>query len=439
MSQHKFDVAIVGAGASGISAAVDLAQSGVKVLLIEARDRIGGRILTRLAPNSDIVELGAEFLHGEEAAVPLTHSGLEVTEIVDDHKFFLAQEIHGEPQFWDKLDHAFSLLRENSHRERSFSEVSIQIADPLERLLAETFVEGFHAADLKLIGENGLARAAKAEESQKLYRVKRGYAAYMETLWKLTQGQAQNQAPLVIFQKSTRVQEINWAPDPSELNCKFKDGSLDFLAKKIIITVPVGVLKQNPIHSDSETGVIQFKPTIEQKLSHLQAIEMGAATKLVFCFREPFWKKSRLGDLGFIHAPELTLPTWWSAAPVKSGVLTAWTGGPNSQKLSFLTQKELLQAALRSLCELCEMPVQAIERQLLHWDYHNWQMDPFARGAYSYLGVGGVEAQKRFAEPVENKLFFAGEATHTEGELGTVLAAVESGKRAAREVLQSLK
>jgi monoamine oxidase len=70
--------------------------------------------------------------------------------------------------------------------------------------------------------------------------------------------------------------------------------------------------------------------------------------------------------------------------------------------------------------------------------YHDWQLDPFARGAYSYITVGGAAARAALAAPLADTLFFAGEATDTEGEAATVTGALQSGVRAAREALTGL-
>jgi monoamine oxidase len=70
---------------------------------------------------------------------------------------------------------------------------------------------------------------------------------------------------------------------------------------------------------------------------------------------------------------------------------------------------------------------------------HDWQSDPYARGAYSYVKVAGEKAREQLAAPLRDTLFFAGEATDTEGEAGTVAGALQSGERAAREVLRSLR
>ena len=76
-------------------------------------------------------------------------------------------------------------------------------------------------------------------------------------------------------------------------------------------------------------------------------------------------------------------------------------------------------------------------RLLQDFAYHDWQADPFARGAYSYVTVGGLWAQRALAQPVAGTLFIAREATHWEGHFATVHGAIASGRRAAQEALTS--
>ena len=99
----------------------------------------------------------------------------------------------------------------------------------------------------------------------------------------------------------------------------------------------------------------------------------------------------------------------------------------------------MVGSALDSLGRLLGVARADLDTQLEAAYTHDWQADPFARGAYSYLPVGGLEAQKDLARPVAGTLFFADEATNTDGHNGTVHGAVATGRRAAREVIDSLQ
>jgi monoamine oxidase len=121
-------------------------------------------------------------------------------------------------------------------------------------------------------------------------------------------------------------------------------------------------------------------------------------------------------------------------------VLAGWTGGPNAERLSALSGDELRDVALETLGRVFGSlgGRRRIESLLVSWHYHDWQRDPYARGAYSYVGVNGLPAQEVLARPVESTLYFAGEATEYHGHFSTVHGAIASGQRAANEVLQRL-
>jgi monoamine oxidase len=128
---------------------------------------------------------------------------------------------------------------------------------------------------------------------------------------------------------------------------------------------------------------------------------------------------------------------FWTQLPLRAPLLVAWLGGPRVAAID----------PHGDAAPLAKRAVQSLESLFgKEWDvadelecayYHDWQRDPFARGAYSYVGVGGDTARAALAAPIENTLFFAGEATDTEGEAATVTGALQSGERAASEIIGS--
>ena len=170
-------------------------------------------------------------------------------------------------------------------------------------------------------------------------------------------------------------------------------------------------------------------------------------------FRERFWEKLALhspdhrapdtfADLGFIHYPDAPLSNWWTQLHVRAPILVGWCGGADTKRL--LTNKELateklspdavLHEALRSLQLIFHVSESRLRELLISSHLHDWTSDPFSRGAYAYLPVNGLAAQQALAQPVDNVLFFAGEATCV-GHIGTVHGAIASGLRAANEIL----
>lgn len=159
--------------------------------------------------------------------------------------------------------------------------------------------------------------------------------------------------------------------------------------------------------------------------------------KLLLRFAAPFWEDlhgGRYRDAAFFHAPHAPVPTFWTAAPARAPLLVAWAGGPRAQRLSAAaSHADLVRTAIASLRTLFGTRVD-VAGQLEGYYYHDWQHDPFARGAYSYALVGADEAREVLARPIEATVFFAGEATDSD-EAGTVTGALQSGLRAARETL----
>lgn len=173
---------------------------------------------------------------------------------------------------------------------------------------------------------------------------------------------------------------------------------------------------------------------------------MGHVVKVVLRFREPFWESlivpgegdepADLKKLTFVHAPAEVLPTWWTQFPFKTPLLTGWAGGTRADTLSLESEDSLLDRSLESLSHIFVTSKQFLEESLEQFYTHNWHKDPFTAGAYSYVPVGGLEAQSELAKPLENTLFFAGEATNDTGHHATVHGAIATGLRAAKAILK---
>jgi monoamine oxidase len=157
---------------------------------------------------------------------------------------------------------------------------------------------------------------------------------------------------------------------------------------------------------------------------------MGDIVKVLFEFDDAFWKE-RLGskNFGFIHSQKGPLRTWWSRA--LAPIVVGWVGGPAAGAIT--DHVAVVDGALRQLSEFCEVPISQVRTALRQWRSHNWVADPFTSGAYSYIGVGNLDAPGKLREPIDDTLFFAGEATSEIADLGTVHGAIESGFRAARQ------
>ncbi len=116
-------------------------------------------------------------------------------------------------------------------------------------------------------------------------------------------------------------------------------------------------------------------------------------------------------------------------------MLTGWAGGPNGERLSSCTEAEFTSRAVAALARILGIERAQVEQQLESAHTHNWVTDPYCRGGYSYIAVGGENASRELAAPLAGTLFFAGEATEFTGHHGTVNGAMASGTRAANEIL----
>jgi monoamine oxidase len=165
----------------------------------------------------------------------------------------------------------------------------------------------------------------------------------------------------------------------------------------------------------------------------LKKLASGPVVKVALEFDAAFWEE-RYPDTGFFHSPGAALPTFWTQLPRHVPLQIGWAGGPKAAALSGLSAAAVAREALAVLERLFGRRAR-VESRLQRVRVQDWRADPFARGAYSYVRVGGAGAREALAAPLGGTLFFAGEATDLE-QSGTVAGALESGKRAVRELLQ---
>lgn len=433
------DVVIVGAGAAGLAAARDLSVSNFNVVVLEARDRIGGRINTHFDSKSPApIELGAEFVHGKPPEIFKLAERTRVTllELPNIHWYFRNAVLSQSNEFWSNIEEAIGEMAELIGPDKSFEEFIDDYCRRNDvddmRPMATLYVEGFHAAHADRISVKGLNktnRAAAEIDDEKQFRPSSGYLPLMQKLY----DEAVEQG--ATFRLGVVVQEVTWNSGSVIVNTT--DGQR-FIAKRLLLTVPLGVLQR---------GSISFVPKLTVKEQAANKLAMGQVVKVVLRFRERFWeglslptddgKSGELKDLAFIHAPDELPSTWWTQLPVRAPLLVGWAGGTRAETLQSSSHDALRDQSLKALSHIFGVSVTSLEEQLEEFYTHNWATDPFALGAYSYIPVDGLDAQKDLAEPVENTIYFAGEAINTTGHHGTVHGALASGWHAAGLIQQS--
>jgi monoamine oxidase len=170
----------------------------------------------------------------------------------------------------------------------------------------------------------------------------------------------------------------------------------------------------------------------------MRSIDMGPVIRVILCFRDKYLRNlPETRNLSFLFTDDPQFPTWWKPNPLPYPILTGWAAGRYARALAGRSKDELLASALESLARILEIDEHTLRSHLLAGFVHDWQADPFSCGAYSFVACGGIGAPLALAAPIENTLFFGGEATNVEGHNGTVHGAIASGKRAAKEVFSS--
>lgn len=421
--ENIIDVLIIGAGVAGLAAWRELHSAGLHVVVLEARDRLGGRILTDRSTQSPI-ELGAEFVHGKPKATwsILEAARLETVESSDRRIIIDKSILHPDAKFWEIIQRISGQIAPG--QEISYDRFLASVnASPFEKLVAKSYVEGFNAARTDLISASFVAmadRTAAEIEGDRQFRLRKGYGSLVH--W-LAAG-----LPRESLQLRTEVREIHWQRGQVNVVADTPSGGRVFPAARIVITVPLGVLQA----AAGARGAIRFLPPLLQKEAALRHLEMGHVMKLAIYFRERFWENR--GRFGLAISFDEELPTWWTQEPLTSNVLTGWSGGPKAQRLINLSPDELLQRAIDCLSRIFLRNRNWLHERVETILYHNWTNDPFSRGAYSYPKPGGLEAARALAEPVGDTIYFAGEATDFQGASGTVHAALQSGTSTARKI-----
>jgi monoamine oxidase len=427
------DIVVIGAGAAGLSVARRLLAAGRRVIVLEARDRIGGRIHTLHLPDWPApVEAGAEFIHGEPAEIrDLVRSKHLATESVEGEHFHWKEGRFQQLDFDRVWSQILGRLRNAAAEDLSFAEFLARHCSDLpadEAAQAVAYVEGFNAADSRLISSRWVLDSdAESGQASGAFRLAGGYDGLLDMLIAGADGSRLD------VRLSTTVSAVRWARGQVEIRATSSATGTalePIRVPRAIITLPLGVLRCAP----GEPGTVKFIPDLAAKWEQARSLHFGSVIKLFLRFREPFWQQAGLTDLGFLHAPDEPVQTWWTTNPVPSVVLIGWVGGPNVARFSGMSETEILACALDSLSRIFSIDRPRLVRLLEASRVANWQNDPFSRGAYSYVGVGGNHATQALAAPVANTLFFAGEATHYELS-GTVAGAIASGNRAADEVL----
>lgn len=402
------DTIIIGAGAAGLAAGQRLRAAGRPALIVEARDRVGGRIHTDHTHGP--VELGAEFIHGERAVTweYVRAAGLDTA---------------GWPMAGRRFAHAGAILADGDPvAERtaalhgaatSYRGPEIAVAELIDGLAApddpaRTFalrwLANVEGADVGRLSAVALSREhALATNGEANFHI---LAGYDRVVAKMAEG--------LEIQLGRAVEHIAWGGDGVSL--KMNDGAT-IAARRAIITVPLGVL---------QAGRPAFTPELPAtRRAAIQAIAMGHVVKLILWFERRLWPDF------VVLSTDGRVASWWPVESAATPTLMGYVGGPAAREIAAMGQAGAIGLGLAELTQLFDADMAAA---CLGGRMSGWSDDPWSLGAYSYSPLGMGAARAILAAPL-GPLHFAGEAAVTDGHIATVHGAIESGRRAADEVI----
>ena len=439
------EVLILGAGMAGLAAARALAERGVRVLVLEARDRVGGRVYTEHTAAGALVEHGAEFIHGrvpelwsliEEAGLePVERGGANLRE--EERGGGLAGE---EDERGDVFFEPLERLAEMPGDDVSFAEwLAASDVPEWQREALTGYVEGFNAADANRISARSLGvqqRAENASEGDRAWHLPGGYGQLPEFL------AGRVRAAGGEIRLGCEVLGLYWRPGEVVLSARAGGLQRDLRAPRCIVTLPLGVLQAA---NYGAPGSVRLEPE-PKALFEARRLAMGQVVRFTLVFHERWWTSAdeehvaALRTLHFLFTPERKPPVWWTRHPEQEALptLVGWSGGPRSAVFAGLSVDQLGTLACRELAGVFGIAEERIHKALVSTHTFDWTTDPWSRGAYSYVTAGAMDAPAAMAEPESDTLFFAGEHTDTTGHWGTVHAALRTGLRAARQVLGEL-
>jgi monoamine oxidase len=416
-------VIVIGAGAAGLMAARELGRTGTKVTVLEARDRCGGRI--HPLPTAEFgypAEGGAEFVHGE---APVTRSLLREAGL---------SLLSVQGARWSVDQGAFSQDEMPApHTDRFYEclaklKADITVVDFLKRHFdgpeysrlrhfIMRMVEGYDAADPARASMLALRDEWTNSNRSTQARIVGGYSALIDFLT----ADCRKQGARIHLHAA--VSAIETSDERAVVLCA--NGGTH-VGDAAILTVPLPLLNE-----------IMLPSAVRQKAAAAADIGFGNAIKLLLRFKTRWWthgKGKDLSDLLFLLSDE-TIPVWWTQHPTKPPVLTGWIAGPRTKRMAHLDEKKLVEKGIASLADIFELHPKHLTRDLVAARAINWARDPFAGGAYSFATPKTREAQSVLASSDGGAVLLSGEALYRGRDMGTVEAALASGREAAQTIM----
>ncbi len=417
-------IIIVGAGASGLYAGRLLRDNGFPVTIIEASSTYGGRIRPLLTFSDYPIELGAEEIHGEKSLYTklLKNNSISFFNTSISENYYMCNGIlkdEAEAESDEKYSKVIKAIQEiKTYKGQDISVESFlkkKNIDPKYFHIAEAIVGNEHGTNLNKLGMKALVRDLNLWDSgsENFLLKNRSHLSAIQDIVKLKDLFIIYDFPVVKIDSSGKGVVV--------FDSKWRKLEGD----KIIITVPLSILKQ---------GSIEFSPALPaDKLNAIDKMGMDAGMKVIMKFTKRFWEEST----GSIYSDGV-VPEYWTAGKIRSvnnTVLTAYITGENATYLSSLG-KGAIREVLIDLDRLFGKNVAT--KSLTDSFIMDWKKEPYIRGCYSYPAMSEGNSRELLANSIQEKIYFAGEATNIEGHSGTIQGALESAATAVKGLMDDL-
>ena len=409
------DVAIIGAGAAGLGAVNALKGSGLSVLVLEARDRLGGRAHTIMASPEVTFDVGCGWLHSanENSFVPIAKQlGFEINTSLPPWR----ERAYGEafpPADRDDYMHALDAFFARAEQAASEAirtgrdEAADRYLEPGNRWnpmidAISTYINGCELDQVSIIDMDAY------EDTDINWRVRRGYGALVSAYG---------------------------ASCPVALNCVVT--LIDHSAKRIRIETSRGTLEADKVIVTVSTNLIadeaiRFHPALPAKVDAARGLPLGLADKITLALTEPETMPSEGNLRGATMRTEMGT---YHIRPFGQPCIEGFFGGRYAQSLEDAGPGAISAAGID---EIVGFLGNDFRRRLKPLAESRWAHDKFARGSYSHALPGRAGDRAVLAAPVDGRLFFAGEATSPEF-FTTAHGARDSGERAAGEAIAAMK
>jgi monoamine oxidase len=416
-------VIVIGAGLAGLAAAQRLKQAGCRVTVLEARDRIGGRIHTSTRWPELPLDLGATWIHGVK--------GNPITKIADEIKAKrLATSYESAVLFGSKgaeLDTVEEALLERLRGQLNQAIKRAQDSDPdrslraaVQSLLTNADPQVKSYVEFLLNSQfeqeyGGATDSMSAHWFDSSKEFGSGDVLFADGFQVITNHLAKD----LTIRLGQAVNGIDSRGD--EVTVRTSKG--EFRADQILITLPLGVL---------QSGSVKFLPALpEAKHKAIQKLKMGVLNKCYLKFEKAFWPDD-VDWVGMIPTQPGHWVEWVSfVKSAKQPILLGFNAAKRGREIESMTDQQIVEDAMKALRRVFGKTIPNPVDSLIT----RWASDPFSRGSYSFNALGSTPKDRdTLAEPVSNRIFFAGEAS-SKDHFGTAHGAVLSGIRAADEIL----